>query len=181
MAKTPAAKRYAQALFELGVEHDELEELGDALDEASTLLDDSPELRNVLFNPAVELDERRQVVDAIAEHAKWPKLFRNFLMLLIDNDRIGCLAGIADNYAGRADDHQGRVRARVTTAVELDDDALESLRDRLGELTGKEVLMSTDVDPSLIGGAVARVGSTIYDGSIQNHLQRMREAILQEV
>lgn len=181
MAESPAAKRYAQALFELGVEHDQLEPMGDALDQMATLYRDSRQLRNVLTNPAVDLAERREVVDAIADEAGWPQLFRNFVMLLIDRDRTGHIEAMADEYARRTDEHLGRARATVTSATELSDDQLQSLRQRLGELTGKQVIVSTEVDESLIGGVIARVGSTIYDGSVRNHLQRMRNAILKEV
>ena len=180
-ADSPAAKRYAQALFELGIDHDELEALGDALGQSARLFDESRELRIALLNPAIELSERRDVVDAICDEAGWPQLFRNFLRLLVDRDRIRHLAAIADEYAARTDEHLGRVRARVTSAAELDDDQLDSLRDRLAKMTDRDVIMTTDVDEQLIGGVVARVGSTIYDGSVRNHLQRMREAILKEV
>ncbi len=181
MAESPAAKRYAQALFELGIEHDQLEPLGDALNDAATLFADSAQLRNVLTNPAVELNERRDVIEALVDKAGWPRLFRNFMLLLIDRDRIRHIEAIADEYARRTDDHLGRARASVTSATELSDDQIESLQSRLGELVGKDVIMTTEVDESLIGGVVARVGGTIYDGSVRNHLQRMRDAILREV
>lgn len=181
MARSPAAKRYAQALFELGVEHDQLEQLGEALREAAQLFEESSELRTALINPAIELDERRTVVDAVADEVGWPGLFANFMKLLIDKDRVRELPGIAEEYAGRTDDHLDRARATVTSASPLSDDQIGALRQRLGELTGKEVVVSTEVDESLIGGVVARVGSTIYDGSVRNHLQRMRNEILKEV
>lgn len=181
MAETAAAQRYAQALFELGIEHDRLEQLGDALQGAARLYATSEQLREVLTNPAVELSERRSVIEAIVDRAGWSKLFRNFLMLLIDRDRIRHIKAIAAEFARRSDEHLGRARAEVTSAVELSDQQLESLRTRLGKLTGKEVIMSTEVDESLIGGVVARVGSTVYDGSVRNHLNRMRDAILKEV
>lgn len=181
MADTPAARRYAEALFELGIEHDQLEQLGDALRQAATMYAETDELRMVLTNPAVELQERHDVIEAVVDEAGWPQLFRNFLLLLVDRDRIVHIEAIADEYARRTDDHLGRARAEVTTAVELSDEQLASIRDQLAELTGKDVIMTTDVDESLIGGVVARVGSTIYDGSVRNHLQRMRNAILKEV
>ena len=181
MANAPVARRYAQALFDLGVEHDQLEELGDALQQTSDLFKQSNELRSVLLNPAIKLEERRNVIDAVAKKAGWPKLFRNFLLLVLDKDRLRHVGAVSESYAEKVDDHLGRARARVTSAVELNDDQQDSLRARLGDLTGKEVVLTTEVDDALIGGIIARVGGTIYDGSVRTHLQRMREAILREV
>ncbi len=181
MTNSPVARRYAQALFELGVDHDELEALGDALEGAAELFKKSDELRSVLLNPAVELQERRGVIDAIAKKAGWPALVRNFLLLLLDRDRLGEVNAIAGAFASKNDEHMGRARARVSTAVELGDDELDRLREQLAKLTGKDVIMTTEVDESLIGGVVARVESKVYDGSLRNHLQRMREKILKEV
>ena len=181
MADEPVAKRYARALFELGVDNDELEAYGEALGEATKLFEKSAELRAVLLNPALKLEERRGVISALADKAQWPKLFRNFVMLLLDKDRLRYVASINRAFQRGLDEHQGRARARVTSAIELDDGQREQLRTRLGELTGKDVVMTTEVDEELIGGVVARVGSTIYDGSVRTHLQRMREAILRQV
>lgn len=181
MANAPVAGRYAQALFELGIEKDQVEPLGEALAELSRFFKDSAELRSVLLNPAIKLSERRDVIDAVAKKAQWPPLFRNFVMLLLDKDRLRHVGEIAKAYAIKMDDNLGRARARVTSAVALGDEDLETLKKRLGEMTGKDVVMTTDVDEELIGGVIARVGGTIYDGSVRTQLQRMREAILKEV
>lgn len=181
MAQVPVANRYAEALFSLGVENGELESLGQALQEMKAYFTGSDALRTVLLNPAIQLEERRQVITAISKKADWPRLFKNFTQLLLDKDRLRYIAEIAESYARKVDDHQGRARARVTSAVALKDEQVEKIRARLSELTGKDVVLTTDVDEELIGGIVARVGSTIYDGSVRTHLQRMREAILKEV
>ncbi len=181
MANTPVARRYAQALYELGVEKDELQSLGEALQQMKQLFEQCPEMRNILLNPAIKLKERRQVIDAVVDHGSWPTLFRNFVLLLLDKDRLVHIGDIAQAYANQMDDHLGRARARVTSAVELKDGELDTLRARLGKLTGKDVVVTTEVDDALIGGLIARVGGTIYDGSVRTHLQRMREAILKEV
>ncbi len=181
MAKSPVARRYANALFELGIEHDELEALGSSLESAKKMLNDSDDLRAILRNPAVELGARRKIIRAVGAKAEWPTRFQNFICLLLDRDRLQVLGDIAEAFATRHDEHLGRVRARVTSATALDDDQRKALQGRLEALTGKDVIMRTDVDDELIGGAVARVGGTIYDGSVRTHLQRMREAILKEV
>lgn len=181
MAQVPVATRYAQAFFELAAEKGEVESLGKALAGTSELFAQSAELRSVLSNPAVQLEERRKVVAVIAEKAKWPRLFRNFVMLLLDKDRLRYIGEIAQAYEEKVDEHEGRVRARVTSAVALNSRQTDAIKAQLGTITGKEVLLSTEVDEELIGGVIARVGSKIYDGSVRTHLQRMREAILKEV
>lgn len=181
MANEPVAKRYAQALFSLGEEKGQLDEYGQALAQVAELFAASQELRQVLLNPAIKLEERRGVLAALAKRAEWPALFRNFTMLLLDKDRLRYIDAIAEAFRRRLDAHQGRAQARVTSAVALDDEQIKTLKKRLDELTGMDVVMTTDVDDELIGGLVARVGSTVYDGSVRTHLQRMREAILKEV
>ena len=181
MANAPVAGRYAQALFELGVEKDQVEELGEALQQMKGLFEQSAELRGVLLNPAIKLSERRKVIEAVAQRANWPKLFTNFLLLLLDKDRLRHVSDMATSYGRKMDERLGRARADVTSAVQLSDADLEKLRARLGTLTGKDVILSTDVDEELIGGVIARVGGTIYDGSVRTRLQRMRESILKEV
>lgn len=181
MAQIPVATRYAQAFFELAREKGEINPLGTALQETSALFGASAELRTVLSNPAVQLAERRKVVEAIGEKAKWPRLFRNFLMLLLDKDRLRYLGEIAASFQEKVDAHEGRVRARVTSATSLSDGQVEKIKAQLASMTGKEVMLTTEVDADLIGGVVARVGSKIYDGSVRTHLERMREAILKEV
>ena len=181
MAQVPVAGRYAQAFFELAAEKGEVESLGKSLASTSELFKKSAELRTVLSNPAVQLEERRKVVEVIAEKARWPRLFRNFVMLLLDKDRLQYIGEIAEAYEAKVDQHQGRVRARVTSAMALNARQTEAIKKQLGEITGKNVILSTEVDEEIIGGVVARVGSKIYDGSVRTHLQRMREAILKEV
>jgi F-type H+-transporting ATPase subunit delta len=181
MANVPVARRYARALFELGVEKDDLENLGEALAGANSLFAASEDLRIVLANPAVRQHERRAIVQAIAEKAEWPRLFQNFVLLLLDKDRLQHIKAIDEAFRRLQDDHEGRARGSVTSAVPLSDDQLSQIREQLAELTGKTVLLTTAVDEDLIGGVVARVGSTIYDGSISTHLQRLREAILKQV
>ena len=181
MAYAPVAGRYARALFELGVEEKQVEELDKALGELAELMKESAELGKVLFNPAVQLEERRGVLKAIAESAKWPGLFQNFILLLLDKDRLRFIDDMSAAFAEQLDEYKGQARARVTSAVALKDPQIEAIRTRLGELTGKDVILTADVDESLIGGIVARVGSTIYDGSVRTQLQRMGESILKEI
>ncbi len=181
MANVPVARRYARALFELGVEKGQLQEFGQALSACNTLFQESEDLHVVLSNPAVRREERTAVVQAIADKAGWPQLFRNFVLLLLDKDRLLHIGAIHESFQAMQDEKEGRIQGSVTSAVALTDAQLEKIRHQLKELTGKDVLLTAEVDEEVIGGVVARVGSTIYDGSIRTHLQRLREAILKEV
>jgi F-type H+-transporting ATPase subunit delta len=105
---------------------------------------------------------------------------RNFLGLLIDRNRLDLLEEIVSTYEALLDEKLGIVKARVTTALELDANQREQIAARLHTLTGKKVRMETVVDPSLIGGLVAQVGSTIYDGSIRQQLQTFKNGLTQD-
>lgn len=177
----PVAKRYARALLELGVEQETLKILQRQVRELATAWEQSAPLRAIASNPSVGLDERRKVVELIASKNAFHAMMRNFCMLLLDNDRFDHLPGIADELDEMVDRHEGNVRAHVTTAQPLKDSQVAAIKGAIAHLTGKNVLLDTDVDPELLGGAVTRVGGTVYDGSIQAQLNKLRESILDEV
>lgn len=182
MASTEStARRYAQALFELGVEHDKLTQLGEQLDGVVDAFEKSEVFRHALMNPGVDLDERRQVIRTLSEEWGLTEMLLNFLLVLNDNDRLNLLPDIGRTYGKLVDKKEGNVRATVTSASTLDMSQRRSIEQALENMTGKNVILETDVDESLIGGAVARVGGTVYDGSVRNQLDRLRDKILEEV
>lgn len=175
------ARRYANALFDIGEEHDAVEEFYEHLDAVREAFVESEEFRHLLLHPAIEVTNRRAALDHLVDKWELDERIRNFLFLLLDNDRIGKLPAIASIYQRLLDERAGIVRAEITSAVELDDDQTEALQDVLSEITAKEVQVTTDVDESLIGGVVARVDSKVFDGSIQNQFEQLKNNILQEV
>jgi F-type H+-transporting ATPase subunit delta len=175
------ARRYANALFDIGVEHDAVEEFYEDLDAVREVFVESEEFRHLLLHPAIEGTSRRDALDELIERWELDERIRNFLFLLLDNERIGKLPAIASIYQRLLDERADIVRAEITSAVELDDNQTEALQDALSELTDKQVQVTTDVDESLIGGVVARVGSRVYDGSIRNQFEQLKDNILQEV
>ncbi|TXD34985.1 F0F1 ATP synthase subunit delta [Lujinxingia vulgaris] len=181
MAKVPVARRYARALLELASEQKKLEPIHGSLSWLSEAFDQSETLRQALLNPGVKLKERRAVIEALAQKQGWDQLFKNFVMLLLDRDRLRYVREIAEDFSAGVDEKAGRVRARVSSATALSDAQLAEVKAALAKMTGKEVLVETSVDEALIGGVVARVGGSIYDGSVRTQLKRMREAILKEV
>lgn len=177
----PVAKRYAQALFDLGREKNKLPVLQRQLRDLAEAYDKSPELRAILLNPGVSIAERRRVVETIAQKAMFDPFMKNFALLLLDNDRFDHVAGIADAFDSLVDVSSGNVRAQVTTAQPLKDSQVAVIKGALTKLTGKNVLLETDVDPELLGGVVTRVGNTLYDGSVRTQLETIKESILKEV
>jgi F-type H+-transporting ATPase subunit delta len=136
--------------------------------------------RQILENPTLSAENRKQLLGKIGDALALDTPIRNFLGLLIDRNRLDLLEEIVSTYEALLDEKLGIVKARVTTALELDANQREQIAARLHTLTGKKVRMETVVDPSLIGGLVAQVGSTIYDGSIRQQLQTFKNGLTQD-
>ncbi len=181
MAGEPVARRYAQALLDIGVEQKNYEKLREQLDELAQVYEHSKPFRTALLNPSIQLDERRKIIRAIAQKRGWHQMIINFSLLLLDNDRFRIVPVIARAFGRKVDEKSGNVRARVTSAVELDEAQKKNIQSTLGQITGKNVLLETEVDESLLGGAVTRIGSMVYDGSVKSQIERLRESILAEV
>ncbi|MBA2664342.1 MAG: ATP synthase F1 subunit delta [Bradymonadaceae bacterium] len=181
MATTPVARRYARALYEIGAELKNLDKLNEQLSALGRNYSASRELRNVLLNPSVKLEERRQIVRSLGQKSSWEPVLTNFSLLLMDKDRFRQVAAIAEEFQRLVDEGKGNVRAQVTSASDLSLVQKEQLKKAITTMTGKTVLLETTVDATLIGGAVTRVGSVVYDGSVRTQLEKMREAILKEV
>ena len=172
------AGRYARAFAEV-VEERSLDAAKTVaeLREVAGLVQSSHELRNVLQNPAVEHAQKLGLLDAIMKRMNGGKLLRNFVAVLIDQKRIGQIGEIAEEFRKELDQRMGIADARVSSARELSTAEKKSLEQRLAAVTGKTVRASYSEDASLLGGAVVRIGSTIYDGSVRGQLQRMKEEI----
>jgi F-type H+-transporting ATPase subunit delta len=173
-----AASTYAEALFEAARERDELEAVMEDLNEFSEALYGSEELRLFFYGGQVPEREKRRAIDALTEGMKLST--RNFLKVLVDNGREGIFDDVVRRYEDLVKEHMGRVEVEVTTAVELSEDAMNRLRERLGKvLEGREVILETRVDPHLLGGAVFRFGGQMMDGSIRGRLESLREGMLE--
>ena len=142
-------------------------------------MSDNAELRRALTSPAVPRNLRVSLVSAIATRAGAQPPVVKLLAMLADRGRLELLPVLLDVYRERLLEHRNVVRASVTTAAPLAAEHLQTLESRLGGLTGKQVQLTATVDPSLIGGMVARVGSTVYDGSIRTQLQKMRQRLVE--
>ena len=141
------------------------------------LLDESSDLRRVWENPAVLAEQKRQLLDVIAERDGISKQVKNLVAVLIDHRRVHFLEPIIVQLEKELDARLGFAEADITSARPLGDAEKREFEAQVGKLTGKKVRARYGQDESLLGGAVVRVGSTIYDGSVKGQLERMKEAI----
>jgi F-type H+-transporting ATPase subunit delta len=174
--KGAVAKRYAQALFELGREKGLLEEFLEGLRVVSHTLQ-TPALSQALENPKIPLAAKREMV-----HRFLPSLnshLLNFVDLLISKGRVPLVGQICQNYERLLHVHQGIEVATVTTAVVLDEEQRARLLEKLSEMTGKQIILETKVDPNILGGLVVKIGDRVIDGSTTSKLKALK-AILAE-
>jgi F-type H+-transporting ATPase subunit delta len=172
------ARRYARALFGIGVDAGNFEALGREIGDLAGLWSASPELRQTIENPVFKASEKRAVLEQILPRVTPTAEVQRLVLLLLDRRRIVLLPAIARAYRDLADAHTGRVRARVTSAEPLGPGELDRVRRSLEERTGKRVILEPAVDADLIGGVVARVGDLVLDGSVRTQLQDLRQKLL---
>ena len=173
-----AVSTYAGALFEAARERDELEEVLSDLREFVHALHESEELRLFFYGGQIPERQKRRALDGLTEGMRTQAT--NFLKVLVDNGREEILEEVLDRYEELVEEYLGRVEVGVTTAIELSEEQLGRLKERLGRvLEGREVILETNVDPELIGGAVFRFGGRMMDGSIRGRLESLREGMLE--
>ena len=183
MTHSAVAARYANALADVVTAASSTLRPPDALAELrafQTALEASPELPNALVTPSVPIARKRAVVRRIADVLKLSRVAHNFLLVLIDHRRIADTAAIADAFEVVLDERLGFARAEVTSAAELDEPQRTALAAELERLTGKKIRARYAVDGSLIGGVVARIGSTVYDGSVRGQLHSIERRLSAE-
>ena len=172
------SRRYAKALSEVAAERGVLESVGRDLDTIAGLFKQNREATSFFANPGIPLADKRRVLQSLAERAGIQPLSANFLGLILEKKRLPHLPEIVLAYEELTDERLNRARATVTSATPLPAPTLEGLRARLGMAIGKEIYLEARVDSEIMGGVVAQVGSTIYDGSLRTQLRRMREQLL---
>lgn len=171
------ARRYAKALFGLAVESGRVESWSDALGSLARALHDAPDLAESLGDPVHTRDERRAVVQKLAGALSLEREPTNLLLLLADRNRLGRTVDVLRAFGELADAHLGRLRARLTSAVALEPAAVDALAGRLSDLTRSKVLLEREVEPALLGGVVAQVGSLVYDGSVRTQLEDLKKSL----
>lgn len=178
MIRTRLTKRYTRALFELATEALKVEAVGRQLEELEALLASNQDLRDALLSPVSSRDSKAEVLDALAGASGLDSLVANFLRVLLEARKLNLLSDIVIAYRELADAATGRVRGLAVTPMPLEDSDVLALADALSKALKKEVLLETQLDPSLRGGIVARVGNLVFDGSLRTQLMRMRETLI---
>ena len=174
-----AANRYARALMDV-LYPDKAEAGLQQLQDFLSLLNDQQAARRFLENPTMAGDRRKRMLKEIFDALSLDRRVANFIGILADRDRLPILEEIIQAYQKLLDERLGILRARVTSAHSLDPSEQRELAARLEQATGKQIRMEVTVDPSLIGGMVAQVGSTIYDGSVRQQLQAFKSRLVEE-
>lgn len=169
------ARRYASALADVTLERGEAKDVQRELEQWEELLQSNPALQEVFRNPTIALDKKRAVLNKLIERAKPRPTTTNFLKVLLQNQRLTELPEINRKLTDILDERAGMVAAIVTTARPVPGDIRQSLEQRLTTVTQKKVRLNFKQDADLIGGLVTRIGSTVYDGSVRNQLQLMKE------
>src|SRR4030042_5804005 len=178
MLNRKIARRYAQALIEIGKENNRVEEFKTELKIFSDLLKKFPEFQNALLSPLYAAEDLKKTILGVAEKINLSKTIQNFLCLLVDKRRIQYFSAILELYEDLTYQISGYVKARVITARPLSMGDFESIKKSLEGITQKKVLLNSVVEPQIIGGVIAEGGDKIFDGSIRNQLQRMGEKLI---
>ncbi len=173
-----ASLRYAKALFALGKESQSLPALREEITGLAQLLETDSNLREVLLTPLHPADERKAVLLEVAGRGSLSPTVRNFTAYLIDRRRLIDLPEIVAEFNRLADEDEGLVTAKVISASPLDEEREQRLQRALSDRTGRRVRLEVELDPTLIGGAIAKVGDLVIDGSLRTQLGQLRANLM---
>lgn len=172
------ASTYARAFADVILKaHLDVERAVAELRSVATLLNESSDLRQVWENPAIPVEQKRRVLDVIAQREGISKQVRNLVAILIDHRRTHFLNAVIRQLEKELDARMGFAEAEITSTRELDETEKREFEQQVAKVTGKKIRAHYSRDASLLGGAVVRVGSTVFDGSVKGQLERMKEAI----
>jgi F-type H+-transporting ATPase subunit delta len=171
------AGRYATALFELARDEKQLEAVGTSLATLRETLRDSEDFRELTSSPVISRDQATGAVAATASAMRLDPITTNFLGVLAQNRRLGQLGAIIRTFNKLASGHRGETTAEVTSAHPLSDDQVQALRQNLRTRIGRDVAVDLNVDPTILGGLVVKIGSQMIDGSIRTKLNTLAHAM----
>jgi F-type H+-transporting ATPase subunit delta len=172
------ARRYATALADVVTARGEAQEVQKELRDWAEMMQSNEQLLEVFRNPTIPYEQKRKVLGALIARTRVRPTTANFLQVLLQNHRLAELNEVNKRFAQLLDERSGVVSAQVTTARPVPQSSQDSLRAKLAAMTGKSVRLSFTTDEDLIGGIVTRIGSTIYDGSVRNQLQQVKERMI---
>jgi F-type H+-transporting ATPase subunit delta len=175
-----ASLQYANALADIALEQGAAEPARKQLADFSAVLAESAELRTFLASPAITRQAKHGVIEKLVARLGATKIIRNFLFVVIDNQRANLLPEIVKSFEQVLRQRQGVVEVAIASAVELNDAQRASFLRTLQRLTGRKIEAKYSLQPGLLGGAVVRIGDTIYDGSLRNRLNQLRARLAAE-
>lgn len=179
MANSVFAPKYASAFAQVATWHHLDVNLAQAqMHDFAGLLAESRELREILADPSVAPDQKLGVLDALAERLGMMREVRNFLAVIMDHHRLGDLDEILAEVAVVSDERGGVAEAEVTTSRDLDENDRRQLEQEVARLANSRVRVTYSQDAALLGGAVIRIGSTVYDGSVRTQLEQLRQTLI---
>ncbi len=178
MAKRVSGKRYAQAIFQLAVQQDQVDQWAGDLDAISQVLQDE-EFSAFLGHAQVPLPEKNRSIEAVFPDIN--PLVKNLVALLISRGSVRLIRDVHLSYSHLVDEYRGRQRVEVTSAVALDAAEVERISRFVSELITKEVVVSTEVDEAILGGVIIQVGDQLLDGSVRSRLEGLRRQVRSDV
>lgn len=173
MSLQTIARRYASALADVVIERGDQREVQSEVAYWASMIDGSPQLREVFGNPTVAYDQKRRVLEDLISRTRVSETTASFLRVLLHNQRLIHLKEISERFAQVLDERAGVVAADVTTARPIPEHLQSQLRDALAVATGKTVRVTFNTDQAILGGVIAKIGSTIFDGSVRNQFERL--------
>ena len=177
MSLQTVARRYASALADVVVERKEEREVQHEINQWAAMIEANPGLKVVFANPTIPYEEKRKVLEELITRTRVRPTTASFLRVLLRNQRLSQLREVAERFGHVIDERGGLVSASVTTAKPIPEDLKNQLRETLAAATGRSVRVTFNTDEAIIGGLVARIGSTIFDGSVQNRLERLSDEL----
>jgi F-type H+-transporting ATPase subunit delta len=172
------ANRYARALADVVSRTGDYRKILGELEDFGATYRESADLREVLKTPAVPLVEKTKVLEAILSRLEASTVASNFLRVLLAHYRLDLLEEVVQAYTKLVNERLGVVQVRISSAAELPEIEQRALRERFEKLTQKKVEVRFRIERDLLGGILAQVESTVYDGSVRGHLQRIRERLM---
>ena len=169
------AEVYGRSLFEVASEHDKTDEIREQLGQFADALAEDRSMMTFFFSPYFSTEEKKDGLEKTVEGAE--PVFQNFLELLLEKHRMPVIHRIRRDYDELWREENKLLPVQVTTAVELDEETVKSLGDRIEESTGQRVDLTSEVKPDIIGGIVLRVGNSVLDASIRNRLEQLRRQV----
>lgn len=173
-----AARRYAKALMELAKRDDQVADIAEQLQQHLNLLRSNANLQPILNNPGIDAKVKADLLTAVLDRTQPSLLLRNFLLLLLDKERLNQFDMICEHYEQMANEELQRVVAQVTTATELVAKQCEAVTQKIAAMTHKNVILEAHVDPSILGGLVVRVNNVVLDGSLRGQLIQLRKELI---